>query len=194
MKNLFAFVAVAGLAGVAMARPVAVYNDFASYNAAVGGIHTYFEDFEGVDPSAGSVAGNVFNGTANYYSADSGLVNIANIGQGIDNEIGPFGSWDGQLFTTWNTPYYATGFTGIDFDTTATIDLYLGQTLVGSATAGGAGGIFEFFGFVSDAPFDTMVLNGGFYAIDAHYATKVPAPASLGLLGLGALAAGRRRR
>ncbi len=203
MKNLFAAAAIAALAGSASAA-VTVYNTFASYDAAVGSNHTYFENFEApgavgdLDGNGNlDTLGNGFNANCVYSSPDdanSNYVNIANIGGDVNNEIGPMGFWNGRFNAQFRTPHIATGFTGISFAPSNTIDFFSGGAVVGSALVGGVGNVFDFYGFVSDVPFDSFSLNGTFYAIDGHYATKVPAPASLGLLGLGALAAGRRRR
>ncbi len=40
-------------------------------------------------------------------------------------------------------------------------------------------GMSQFFGFTSTDAFDAVELDGIFFAIDAHYSTAVPAPASL---------------
>lgn len=186
---------------------IITYNgDSAGYDLATGGDDLFidFETDSAGDPIGGSSAlGDSFSNAITYFSPDAGAtansVNIADIGQGIDNEIGPHGNWTGVLRWEYDDLYLATAFTGIDLESNTTISLFDGDNLVGSTAVGGTSATFQFFGFVSDIAFDSVEMNGSFYAIDAHRSTAsarvdVPEPGSLALLGIGLLGAVAGRR
>jgi len=198
---------------------ISYVNDSAGYFAATGG-HTLFVDFEtdkngsAVSGTTGSISGDTFSDLVAYSSPSQSStdVNIARhsnpSGNPVLNEIGPLGTWDGIL--RWDyvgSDYWATSFTGVEVEASTTIHLYddgslVDWTSVGGTYVGGTGSNqFQFFGFVSDAAFDAVELNGDFYAIDAHGSTSagvVPEPttlaALLGMGGMGLLAARRRRK
>jgi hypothetical protein len=205
LESLVVLIAAGALAQTADAS-ITVYDTFGAYDAAVGSNHTLFIDFatdkfggavipsEDVDDNGLlDIEGDTFSFDVTYSSPDfpSSRVNIGDIGQGIDNEIGPFDSWDGVLRWDYTAMYIATAFTGVSVEASTMIRLYDGAALVGETAVGGTGDLFQFFGFTSTVAFDGVELDGLFFAIDAHYSTVVPAPGALGLL---VLAAGARRR
>ena len=177
--------ALAALSTGASAQ-VVVHRDFASYDAAVGGDHSIFLDFETdadgdvLTPSENvngdlffDVEGDAFSDDVTYSSPDdlTSRVNFANIlGGGVQNEIGPFPSWNGTLRWDYAQEVVATAFTGVEVSVGTQIRLYRAGALVGS-TAFGSFDSFAFFGFTSAEPFDRVEIAGLFYAIDAHYST-----------------------
>jgi hypothetical protein len=186
---------------------ITVYNNLPAYQAAVGPDSLYV-DFEtsklggpvvfqdaNVD-GIPDVLGDVFSNDVTYSTpnAQSPRVNINDVDQGVDNEIGPYGTWDGVLRWDYTGSYKATGFTGVEVESSSQLRLYDGNTLVGSTLVGGSNLIFEFFGFLSTVPFNRAELEGSFYAIDAHRSTRVPEPSAcvLMLMGLGTIALRRR--
>jgi hypothetical protein len=180
-----------------------VYSSFAAYNAAVGGNHTLFLNFDqdkngnSLLGQSGTINGNMFSNEVTYStpSAASALVNYADIGQGINVEIGPVGSWTGTLRAASTQSYYATGFTVIEGETTTAVSFYNGATLLNTLNLTTTG-LFQFFGVVTDQFFDRYEVSGNFYAIDANYFSAVPVPSGVVLAGLGAvgIAAVRFRR
>jgi hypothetical protein len=105
-------------------------------------------------------------------------VNIGDIGGVVRNEIGPMGSWNGRLRWTYDTPFFATGFTGVELEPNALITFFDGSRQVGSALASGRNDTIRFVGFVSTVAFDRVEVNGSFYAIDAHY-SSIPPPSGV---------------
>ncbi len=185
---------------------VTVFHNFADYDAAVGGIHTLFIDFETdaegkpLIPSENfdrneylDIEGSVFSGDVTYSSPDfpSSRVNFADVGMGVDNEIGPFNFWSGTLRWEYTGNYIATAFSGVELEPDSVVSFYRSGKLVGQTEVGGFGDFFQFFGFVSTEAFDRIDLLGDFYAIDAHYST-IPGPGSFFVFAL--LARARRSR
>ncbi len=183
--------AAAFMIGILAASPagatITVYHDFSSYNTAVGGVHTTVVTFDTdvnnnpVNPSEDSngdgafdIEGNTFSNAVRYStpSMASTRVNIANIGDPIVNEVGPFGTWDGILRWEYTSDYFATCFTGVDMEPSTTVRLYQNGQFVESALTQGGGGVFEFFGFVSSNSFDAVEVDGVFYAIDDNRSTS----------------------
>ena len=183
---------------------ITAFFDFASYNAAVGGDHTQFIGFETdqtgtpiiLPGGTQNILGSVFSDDVTYSSPDfpSSLVNIADIGGTIQNEIGPFNSWTGTLLADYGAFNTATFFTIIQGETTTDINIYDGAALIGSVHPSIDG--TSTVGLVSTTPFNRLEISGNFFAIDAHYNTEViPAPgaALLGVVGLGLIGWFKRR-
>lgn len=183
---------------------VTVYDDFASYDTAVGSVHNYFNNFDAdrdggsLLGGGGSISGDKFSYVATYSSPSlvSGDVNYADIGGAINVEIGPLGTWDGILRCQFASTYSATAMTGIDMEDGTSVNFFSGSTMVGSsAWKNVTGDVFDFCGFVSDTAWDSFEIDGKFYAIDAHMATSaVPEPATFAVLGLGIIPLLRRKR
>lgn len=202
MKNLFAAAAVAALAGVAQAT-VIVYTmtgdiqltaggDSGGLNGAQFELNTYYDDagtyinrfgFATVD-GTGTVtisgASNGANNTTVSFNENTGWYpTFAGNFSSPDGLQLTFNTGDAQLFTfngnTTPTPGSGDAFVGgsIELDDFAPGGSYIG---VGGTTA-----IFS-----ADS---TYTLNN--VSITADY---IPAPGTLAFLGLGAFAAGRRRR
>lgn len=182
---------------------IGVYSDFASYDAAVASVHTHYLDFDtdknggsllGLGSGAVQLAGNTWSDDVVYSTPNvpSLNVNAANIGQGINVEIGPEPAWTGVLRWDYGDGlYYATAFTGIDLENSSAVSFFRNGQFIDSSNPVN---FFGFSGFVTDFAFDAVEIEGNFFAIDAHYSTAVPEPGTLLALGLGALAAARRRK
>lgn len=181
--------ASAALLGSGVHAQVEIFYDFAAYDAAVDGNQDVFIDFEttadgmSVVPDEDSngdgnfdIEGSIFSDIVDYDSPDmaSSRVNIADIAQGIDNEIGPFDAWIGNLRWTYDGQYVATGFTGVSMNPDARMRFLRNGQEIADVAVGGNNETFQFFGFVLDEPFDSVELEGDFFAIDAHYSTAEP--------------------
>lgn len=213
-------IVVAGAAGLifasctapAVAGEVEVFFDFTSYDAAVGGVHDLFLDLETTadgDPIEDffqnlnsdfffDIPGGIFSDDVTYTSPDVpiGMVNIAQISEPtVVTEIGPFPEWGGTLQAQYNGGdfYRATGFTCIECDRNTEISLFSGNNLIGTANPG-FDVQFQFVGVVSSTPFNRITIDSDLFAIDNHYSTLVPEPATFTLLTLGSLLMVRRRR
>jgi len=173
----------------------------ASFNAALGGAYTHIS-FAGASSSDGS-----------SYSPDVTLSTKAGVFGGADGpninfdgslgEVGPFGSWDGVL----NIDFLANGFTAgavgfgmilfnspveqirIYNELNALVATFNNQLADPASLWGVAGNAGERIGRVE--------LDGNFFAIqDLEYTADatVPEPASMTLLGLGAISSWAYRR
>jgi hypothetical protein len=210
--KLLSAVLLAPLAAVPAHAVVGVHMDFTSYNAAVGGVHTYYLDFEHDrfgNPTANSVgdfngdffddvSGAIFSTNITYISSGfpNDRVNTAFIDNHIRTEIGPVGDWGGVLRMQYNggQRMRATAFEGVEIQAGDTFRLFDGESMVGEITVP-TSTFYQFYGLVSSVPFDRVDISGVHFAIGDHYSTAVPAPAAAGVLlgGIGLVARRRRR-
>lgn len=202
MKNLFAVAAVAALAGVAQAS-VIVYSmtgnirlvsgsDVGGLNGAQFELNTYYNDAGGYINRFGfaTVDG---NGTVTISGASNGANNTTvsfneNTGW-YPTFAGNFSSPDGLQLTFNTGDAQAFTFFGNASPTPGAGNAFVGGPieLDDFAPGGFYGGVDGFTAFSSG--------NGAYTLINVEItADYVPAPGTLAFLGVGALAAGRRRR
>jgi hypothetical protein len=114
---------------------------------------------------------------------------VVNNGAFVNDGIGVNGN--GRIDITFD---FFLNAVGVDFPGAMTLDLYSGGTLIGSSIDFAGSGTGFFGGVISDDAFDRVVIrdwvDDSVFIDDFHY---VPAPASAVFVGLGALAARRRR-
>jgi hypothetical protein len=114
---------------------------------------------------------------------------VSALGAFVNDGFGVNGN--GRIDITLDFPVNAVA---ADFPGAMTLDLYSGGTLIGSSIDFAGSGTGFFGGVISDDAFDRVVIrdwvDDSVFIDDFHY---VPAPASAVFVGLGALAARRRR-
>ncbi|MEA5556261.1 MYXO-CTERM sorting domain-containing protein [Nodularia spumigena] len=205
MKNAIALFAVAGLAGFASAAGTVVVNmvpQAASINIGESVTFDVFVDYSGVTGGL-AIAGWKFDVTHSSNGSATGLVNNAVFNQGVvngaDNSAGSLiGFAGGQLppaFGGGNPTQFIGSITYTDGASAAanyavSLDLtnFVGPTgalnIFNTATGGQSRSSLT----STTGNFHAVVVNSG--SVDVI----IPSPASLALLGLGGLVAGRRRR
>jgi uncharacterized protein (TIGR03382 family) len=205
MKNVIALFAVAGLAGFASAAGTVVVNmvpQAASINAGESVTFDVFVDYSGVTGGL-AIAGWKFDVNHSANGSASGAVNNAVFNQGVvnglDNGAGALiGFAGGQLPPAFgggnvtqfigSITYTDGGTAGANYAVSLDISNYVGPTgalnIFNTATGGQSRS-----SLTSDTGnFHLVVVNSG--SVDVI----IPSPASMALLGLGGLVAGRRRR
>ena len=199
MKNTIALIAVAGLAAAASAQsatlnitPTATEID-TSGGAVTVTINVSATGTNGIDGFDIQVLGNLA-GTGGFQLGDT-TVNTTNATVNADGVVNTSGNGGGASASV-NPFFFSAATEGIDgqlFSFDVTIEAGSLGLLDFSAAEGGFGpaGFLHFFtpnGFVGlQNNYQDITVNGGRINL-------VPAPSSLALLGLGGLAAARRRR
>jgi hypothetical protein len=170
--------------GVSVHAEVIVFGDRAEWEAAVGPVTTL--DFTGF-PDGTFITDQYSELGATFTDGDDSIrfnPTFKNDSWGLDG--------NGDISVTFDTPQL---WVAVDFPGYIAFRLFFQGEMIHQSVHG-SGGNGWFIGLVSDEPFDALVLidplAGGEAAIDdLHYG--VPAPATLVLLGLAALAPRRRR-
>jgi hypothetical protein len=179
------------ICGAVPARALESYTDLTAYNAAVGP-HTVI-DFTGL--AAGTIPSDQYAGLGVVFT--DGDDRVRSESAFVTDEKGVDGF--GQIHLTFTSPVNTIG---AEFPGGLTIDLYNGETLVGtSGDLGGAGA--GFFGGVSGIAFDRAVLrdpvDDRVFIDNLHFGVNggvIPAPGAVVLGIVGAALTGwlRRRR
>jgi MYXO-CTERM domain-containing protein len=201
--------AVSVLAAVAGSASAAVttYSSAASFAAAITGAPQYFEDYSSVaaGPATslnfGPVNGFAYSVTAsatapsgNTLYNDTGLLSTNNA---VDDIVFTF---TGDAVYAFGGNFWTTNINVLPVSGTITITVAGGGTYSYASSA-----VSDYFGLVSDTPITGFSISGSYdgtpntqidwpTADNVTVAGVVPAPGAAALLGVAALAAGRRRR
>jgi len=210
-------IAVAGLSmgswNTAEAALIFSHTDRSAWEAAAGGAPDFTEDFNAIPGGLLiPVSPPIVVGTLTIEGASKPATSIPSLAnsplgdQSVDGSlyilvrVGAASEYDESITFTFDTPISAFGF-----------DLNSNPLPVGDpinfATNGSGGGTFalpatdittEFRGFVFDTPFTSFTLTSSeiqpTWGLDNLVAFSIPEPATLGLMGLGALGMTARRR
>ncbi|MEL6796049.1 MAG: hypothetical protein AAFO89_04420 [Planctomycetota bacterium] len=204
MKTVFVLASACAIAAPSAASTTAVFTDLASFQAVLDGPFLS-EDFSG-NTFAGTedfFSGNGFSATASTIDSE---VDGDGINDGLFNDVGLLSTANATdaLVLTFSANTTAIGgdfiSTDIDFfpsDATVTVTL-------GDGTVENLGAFGGFVGFVNLSGITSVTIDAlgtDSFGLPAFAAAEslivgaaIPAPASAALLGLGGLAAARRRR
>ena len=196
MKSLMVLAATAAAVAAPATLAQSAFTDFAAWEAAAGpSVQDDFSSYGAVSLALGE--NSFFNGysitlagTGTGGAAINGATNfvftlgaeLQSITFNFDEPVNGFGA-------DWLNSFVSNGLTVTINGTPFNVEDFV------------PGANFDFLGFAGGAPFTdasvTVTNPGGsteFAAISSLYYSVVPAPASAALLGLGGLAAARRRR